>query len=175
MEPVKLFGIADSIQTLAYQSWLKNNGIPHVCYDIGESEENQFLLSKYYKSGRLRFPTLVVKNTKLRKPKEQDLIDVVIQEATANLSNGKTLVTVNDKKYTITKRKIDKNIVKICVHGFKDFGLLCFEVYMDANKKHIHVADEYKKAVLGFLTSYQIETGIDGTMEKDVYDKKYSK
>ena len=106
MEPVKLFGIIDCKRTLAYRSWLDAHRVPYLYYDIGESEENQYLLSRYHENGGLHFPTLVVKDQGLKRPKIRDLMNVLIRNFLHSLPDGTSYARVGQSACLITKKSL---------------------------------------------------------------------
>ena len=153
MNPIKLFGINDCNRTLTYKTWLQQHQIPFYYYDIGENEENQYLLSQYYKSGSLYFPTLVVDNQKFKRPNLERLMEVIIKKSIDALPNIRSIVTSDGKDYLLVKkRKREEVIVKRLLDQVLPFPSI---KYNDGSFAKFSLGT--KEKILAFFTNHQIK------------------
>ena len=72
-ELVQVYGAARCLKSLFYIDWLTKRKVPFTFYDVEENNLFAAALRKLYKSGKLNFPTILVKDKKLRNPREHDL------------------------------------------------------------------------------------------------------
>lgn len=72
-EEVVLFGIEDCNKTKHYRDFLTEKGVKFTFLDVHEDEAAADELRSLYTTGKLNFPTLLIKDKKLRNPYDDEL------------------------------------------------------------------------------------------------------
>lgn len=70
---VILYGSKNCHKTVHYQEFLMNKKVDFDFYDVVQNQERAKELRSLYKSGKLNFPTLLIKGKKLRNPQDEEL------------------------------------------------------------------------------------------------------
>lgn len=70
---VILYGSANCHKTIHYQEFLSDKNVEFDFYDVVKDPEKAKELRSLYKSGKLNFPTIMLKGKKLRNPKDEEL------------------------------------------------------------------------------------------------------
>ena len=70
---VKIYGADRCHKSLYYMNWFKGRNIAFHFYDVEQNENFAKELRSFYENGKLNFPTIFIKNKKLRNPSEKDL------------------------------------------------------------------------------------------------------
>lgn len=73
-EDVVLFGSKACHKTQHYQKLLSELGVPFSFLDVVENQEHANELKSLYVTHKLNFPTLLVKDKKLRNPFDSELV-----------------------------------------------------------------------------------------------------
>ena len=73
MSDIKLYGAARSHKTQLYLDYLRENELDFEFLDVEEDEAAATELRSLYETGRLNFPTFMLKDKKLRNPSMIDL------------------------------------------------------------------------------------------------------
>lgn len=71
---IKLFGAERCHKTQYYKTFLETRNLDYAFLDIEKSEVNAEELRNLYENRKLNFPTLKIKDKKLRNPSDKDLL-----------------------------------------------------------------------------------------------------
>ncbi len=66
-------GLKDAIKHVFIWTFLKKNNLDFVFYDVEKEEAAALELRSLYTTGKLNFPTILIKDKKLRNPRISDL------------------------------------------------------------------------------------------------------
>ena len=152
MESIKLFGISDCKNTLGLIDYFKGISIEYTFYDIGESDENQWLLSRYYRSNRLHFPTVVLNEQKLKKPSAEEITNTIITQKINHLEFGDHTFYFKNSKYLVSKNFIPKtNKIEFSAQCYTNFNSINISLDKESKKTKIQILQNKKTEVLQFL------------------------
>lgn len=70
---IRVYGAARCHKTQYYLSYLKVRNLPFIFLDVEQNDVFAEELRSLYKNRRLNFPTIMLKDKKLRNPSEKDL------------------------------------------------------------------------------------------------------
>ena len=70
---IRVYGAARCHKTQYYLNFLKERNLAFTFLDVEKNEAFSNELSSLYQTGRLNFPTLMIKGKKLRNPRDKDL------------------------------------------------------------------------------------------------------
>ncbi len=71
---IQLYGAARCHKTQHYMDFFKENAIPFMFFDVEENDEHAERLRNLYENRRLNFPTIMIKDKKLRNPNDNELL-----------------------------------------------------------------------------------------------------
>lgn len=71
---IQLFGAARCHKTQHYMDFFLGKNIPFTFFDVEENEVYAEALRNLYENRRLNFPTIMVKDKKLRNPNDNELL-----------------------------------------------------------------------------------------------------
>ncbi len=71
---IQLFGAARCHKTKYYMDFFQEKDIPFTFFDVEENEDYAEVLRNLYKNKRLNFPTIMIKEKKLRNPNDNELL-----------------------------------------------------------------------------------------------------
>ncbi len=72
-EDIRVYGAARCHKTQYYLNFLKERNLAFTFLDVEKNEAFANELRSLYQTGRLNFPTLMIKDKKLRNPRDEDL------------------------------------------------------------------------------------------------------
>lgn len=72
-EEIRVYGAARCHKTQYYLNFLKERNLVFTFLDVEKNEAFAVELRSLYQTGRLNFPTLMIKGKKLRNPTDKDL------------------------------------------------------------------------------------------------------
>jgi len=70
---IRVYGAERCHKTRYYLNFLKERNLPFIFLDVEESDDFAEELRDLYETRRLNFPTLMIKDKKLRNPSDKDL------------------------------------------------------------------------------------------------------
>ena len=70
---IRVYGAARCHKTQYYLNYLKERQLPFTFLDVEKNEGYAKELRALYDSGKLNFPTIVLKDKRLRNPRDQEL------------------------------------------------------------------------------------------------------
>lgn len=72
-EEIRLYGAARCHKTQFYMDFFQNKKLDFTFLDVEESEEAAEELSNLYENRKLNFPTILIKDKKLRNPRTEEI------------------------------------------------------------------------------------------------------
>ena len=70
---IRVYGAERCHKTQYYLNFLRKRQLPFIFLDVEKSQAHAEELRKLYSSGKLNFPTIMVKDKKLRNPRDKEL------------------------------------------------------------------------------------------------------
>ncbi|MFK7981198.1 MAG: glutaredoxin family protein [Saprospiraceae bacterium] len=70
---IRVYGAARCHKTQYYLQFLKERNLSFVFLDVEQNEAYAAELRSLYESGKLNFPTIMIKDKKLRNPRDKEL------------------------------------------------------------------------------------------------------
>ena len=72
-DTIRVYGAARCHKTQYYLQFLKERNLPFLFLDVTQNKAYAEELRSLYQSGKLNFPTIVIKDKKLRNPRDKEL------------------------------------------------------------------------------------------------------
>lgn len=77
---IELFGAARCHKTQHYMEFFREKNIPFTFYDVEENEDYAEKLRSLYENRKLNFPTIMIKDKKLRNPNDNELLKWLLKK-----------------------------------------------------------------------------------------------
>lgn len=71
---IQLYGAARCHKTQHYLSFFQEKNLPFTFFDVEENEDYAEALRNLYENRKLNFPTILIKDKKLRNPNDNELL-----------------------------------------------------------------------------------------------------
>ena len=116
MKAIKLYGSESCRKTQHYKTFLETQNLDFEFLDVVENEDHAEELRSLYENRKLNFPTITIKNKKLRNPKDEELIKWINKmipeqlEITHDKENNRFTLDINGEigkvDYTLKDNKM---------------------------------------------------------------------
>lgn len=90
MKNITLYGAQHCHKTQFYMQWLKNQNLDFDFRDVEKNEDYAQELRNLYESGKLNFPTFLIKGKKLRNPTLPELTKWLIKKELTEINQDPT-------------------------------------------------------------------------------------